>query len=137
MLFNLNLFLNLRNFCLKFDELKLIKWRINSIAHTIQKDNINCGVYCCIYLEKLCKNNNDLFLMNEEANMFLQRERINCILLKKSVISSYYCKYCGIGDPLKNLKNPLTKCIKCSNNYHEKCHRNNLAKIFNLCLNCV
>jgi Ulp1 family protease len=65
-----------------------IEWHLLEVEHSLQKDGTNCGVFMCIFFERLVNSNFDLNFLATEATLQAKRLEIKDVLLEKR--SNFY-----------------------------------------------
>ena len=57
-------------------DLANFKWKFQNYAHSIQNDNVNCGVYICMFGQALISGSAYLFFDSSEKNL----KKIRCMI---------------------------------------------------------
>jgi len=83
-LFQMNLSLNFtkRTFTQIYTDIKDIQWHLQQVDHSLQSDGINCGVFMCIFFERLVQSNFDLDFIATQQSLRAKRLEIKEVLLQ-------------------------------------------------------
>jgi hypothetical protein len=92
------------------------QWSSNNLNHSIQEDNINCGVYICFFATNLLCGQSSLDI--HKKDIILYRIKIKQTLQKNSTFKSC-CKCDKVSLIKKNDKWIKTK--SCLHRFHGEC----------------
>ena len=106
-----------RNFCDHDPFLQKKKWKQIDRKHTNQNDDFNCGVFVCLFFEKIFQNEKLLFNCSPQK---LKQKRLEMNFLLKSNSGTMFCSICGCNIKISD------DAIKfdCNHKFHEECKKN-------------
>lgn len=105
-------------FCSKRSDLRNFNWKKKHISHSLQTDNFNCGLFVCVFGERLLNQNENLFFDTSPKNLNRLRSEINDIFLKNSNKIDSFCYLCTDN---KFSRLQTINCDICQRVFHVNC----------------
>ncbi|XP_027893501.1 PHD finger protein ALFIN-LIKE 1-like [Xiphophorus couchianus] len=98
-------------------EMKVSRWKCETVTHAIQQDMVSCGVFALKFAECILENKDQNFPSTAEA-VNTMRLNMSSTLLSESDSVENLCRHCGSEDTEDHM---WITCDRCNWWYHQGC----------------